>query len=157
MEATLEAQLVSIQAAQQELDQQMEPPAPVDELVRLTTAAHQQLQGYDVPQTYLDVLAIANGIEWNGCQLYASRDRTFLTEAGSAKYAVRGLVEANEAWRAVDYNQGYVYYGESGLDLYRHNLETNEFEICTRIGLTVVESFLTAGELLARVFELMLE
>lgn len=157
MEATLKAQLDSIQAVQQEFDQQMESPAPVDELVRLTTAAHQQFQGYDVPQAYLDILAIANGIEWNGCQLYASRDRTFLSEAGRTKYAVRGLVEANEAWRALDYNRGYVYYGESGLDLYRHNLATNGFEICTRIGLTVVESFHTANELLTRVFELMLE
>jgi hypothetical protein len=157
MEATVETQLASTRAAQQEFDQQMEPPAPADELVRLVTAAHQQLQGYDVPQAYLDVLAVANRIEWNGCQLYASRDRTFLTAAGRAKYAVRGLVEANEAWRAVDYNRGYVYYGESGLDLYRRNLGTNGFEICTQIGLTVVESFHTVDELLARVFELVLE
>lgn len=62
MEATLEAQLDSIRAAEQEFDQQVESPAPVDELVRLTTAARQQLQGYDVPQTYLDVLAVTNGI-----------------------------------------------------------------------------------------------
>jgi hypothetical protein len=157
MEATLEAQLASIQAAQQEFDQQLEAPTPVDELARLTTTARQQLQGYDVPRVYLDVLAVANGIEWNGCQLYASRDRTFLTAAGRAKYAVRGLVEANEAWRVVDYNRGYVYYGESGLDLYRHALATDKFEICTRIGLTIVESFHTADDLLARVFELMLE
>jgi hypothetical protein len=157
MEATLEAQLDSIRAAQQEFDQQMESPAPVEELARLTTAARQQLHGYDVLQTYLDVLAVTNGIEWNGCQLYASRDRTFLTEAGRAKYAVRGLVEANEAWRVFDHNRRYVYYGESGLDLYRHNLASDGFEICTRIGLTVVESFHTADELLTRVFELMLE
>lgn len=157
MEATLETQLDSIRAAEQEFDQQMESPASVDELVRLMTAARQQLHGYDVPQTYLDVLAVTNGIEWNGCQLYASRDRTFLTEAGRAKYAVRGLVEANEAWRVFDHNRGYVYYGESGLDLYRHNLASDGFEICTRIGLTVVESFHTADELLTRVFELMLE
>jgi hypothetical protein len=157
MEATLKAQLDSIRAAEQEFDQQVESPAPVDELVRLTTAARQQLQGYNVPQTYLDILAVTNGIEWNGCQLYASRDRTFLTEAGRAKYAVRGLVEANEAWRVFDHNRGYVYYGGSGLDLYRHNLASDGFEICTRIGLTVVESFHTADELLTRVFELMLE
>ena len=157
MEATLEAQLESIRAVQQEFDQHMEAPAPVDELVRLPTAARQQLQGYDVPQVYLDVLAVTNGIEWNGCQLYASRDRTFLPEASRAKYAVRGLVEANEAWRVFDYNGRYVYYGESGLDLYRHNLASDGFEICTRIGLTVVESFHTAAELLTRVFELMLE
>jgi hypothetical protein len=157
MEAILEAQLINVQAANQEFDQQMESPASVDELVRLTTAAHQRLQGYDVPQAYLDILAVANGIEWNGCQLYASQDRTFLTEAGRPKYAVRGLIEANEAWRVFDYNRGYVYYGESGLDLYRHNLATDGFEICTRIGLTVVESFYTADELLTRVFELMLE
>lgn len=157
MEATLEAQLASIRAVQQEFDQQTELPAPGDELVRLTAAARQQLQGYALPQAYLDVLAVTNGIEWNGCQLYASRDRTFLTEAGRAKYAVRGLVEANKAWRVFDYNRGYVYYGESGLDLYRHNLASAGFEICTRIGLTVVESFHTADELLKRVFELMLE
>lgn len=157
MEANLKAQLDSIQAVQQEFDHQMESPAPIDELVRLTTAARQQFRGYDVPQAYLNVLAVANGIEWNGCQLYASRDRTFLAGAGRIKYAVRGLVEANEAWRALDYNRGYVYYGESGLDLYRHNLATDGFEICTRVGLTVVERLQTVDELLTRVFELMLE
>jgi hypothetical protein len=67
------------------------------------------------------------------------------------------LVEADEAWRAVDYNRGYVYYGESGLDLYRHNLGTNGLEICSRIGLTVVESFHIADELIARVVGLTLE
>jgi len=157
MEATLEAQLNSIQEVQREFDQQMEAPALADELVQLTTVVRQRLQGYNVPQAYLDVLAVANGVEWNGCQLYASRDRTFLNEAGRIKYAVRGLVEANEAWRILDYNCGYVYYGESGLDLYRYNLATDGFEICTRIGLTVVEIFHTADELLTRVFELMLE
>ena len=157
MEASLETQLASIRATQQEFDQQMELPAPKEELARLTIAARQHFQGYDVPQAYLNVLAIANGVEWNGCQLYASRDRIFREEVGRPQYAVRGLVEVNEAWRALAHNQQYLYYGESGLDLYRHNLATSEFEICTRIGLTVVENFPTAEELLNRVFGLMLE
>jgi len=150
-------QLADIQATQQEFGRQLELPTSAAELVHLTAVAQQQLQGYNVPQIYLDVLAITNGIEWNGYQLYASRDRTFFDAAGRTRYAVRGLVEANEMWRTLDYNREYVYYGESGLDLYRHNLTTNEFEICTRIGLVVVENFPTVRELLLRLFELMLE
>lgn len=157
METTLISQLDEIRAAQVEFDQQMESPATADELVRLVKDAGSQLADYEVPVAYLNVLAIANGIEWNGCQLYASRDRTFTNEAGRVKYAVRGLVEANGAWRTLNLNQEFVYYGESGLDLYRHNLVTDSFEICTRVGLTVVERFNSARELLTRVFELMLE
>jgi hypothetical protein len=72
MEVTLEAQFDRIRAVQQKFDQRMEAPAPVDELAYLTTVACQRLQCYYVPQDYLDVSAVANGIKWNNYQLYAS-------------------------------------------------------------------------------------
>ena len=109
---------------------------------------------YELPQAYLDILTITDGLDWNGAVLYASETR--LRE--NDEFDIQGMLEANIQLRlAYTPDKDFIYFAESGMDAYRHNLLTNKFEISDRVvGDSVFESFDTAEELFQQLFKNML-
>lgn len=110
-----------------------------------------QIFGYALPEAYLDVLAASDGLDWNGIKIYASE-----LYAQGEVFIHMGFVEANVQLRQYEPNRDFIYFADSGMDAYRHNLVTNEFEVSDRVGGTVFDSFATAEELFAQVFNHML-
>lgn len=108
---------------------------------------------YELPPAYLDILAVTDGLDLNGVQLYASTPKH-----GSDDYFLPGLVEANIQLRlGYEPAKNYVFFAESGMDAYRHNLRENTFEISDRVAETsVFESFATADELFQQMLNYML-
>ena len=159
MEAILRDLVDDIQSVQEEYGEQMAPPATAAELEQLQLEARQKL-AYNVPKAYLDLLAYTNGIEWNGHQLYASKPQPFINDAGRLRYTFRGLVEVNEQWRILESNQQFIFFAESGEQLYCHNSESSKYEIVDRITKEVddpeTDAFDTCEELFAKLFNHML-
>ncbi|WP_046243437.1 YrhA family protein [Hymenobacter terrenus] len=159
METPLHDLVDIIQATQEEYGELMCPPATATDLEHLQLEARQKL-AYDVPTQYLNLLARTNGIEWNGHQLYASKAQPFINEAGRLKYAIRGLVEVNEQWRAFEPNREFIFFAESGEQLYYHNLKSGKYAIVDRITKGLDDPgkdvFDTCEELFARLFNHML-
>jgi SMI1-KNR4 cell-wall len=120
-----------IQADKAGFGEEMAPPAPAD-AIKFVCAESVQKLGYTLPEAYLQLLQITNGIDCNGIQLYASQAQMRLAEE-RRKFVFRGIVEANEQWREYEPNQQYVFFAESGGELYCHNLKNGNFEIVDRI------------------------
>ncbi|WP_231590603.1 YrhA family protein [Hymenobacter terrenus] len=134
------------------------PAALPQELEALHHACTQQLN-YHLPSAYLDLLRLANGIDANGIQLYASQAQTRVTPEGRTKYLFRGIVEANEQWRDFPPNKEFVFFAESGDVLYCHNLTSGKFEIVDRITNELIyqpSSFDTCEKLLEKLLNHML-
>lgn len=106
---------------------------------------------YTLPETYLKVLAQTDGLDCNGVVLYASR-----VYAEGERFVLQGFTEANILLRGFTPNRDFLYFAESGMDFYRHNLQTGKFEISARVGGTVFNSFATAEELFTQIFNHML-
>ncbi|HEX8656250.1 MAG TPA: YrhA family protein [Hymenobacter sp.] len=105
-----------------------------------------------LPHAYLDLLAVTDGLDWNGAVLYASETRLRNDELD-----IQGLLEASIQLRlAYTPDKDFVYFAESGMDFYRHNLQTGKFEISARIGGTVFAAFETAEELFVQILNHML-
>ncbi|HEX8326888.1 MAG TPA: YrhA family protein [Hymenobacter sp.] len=100
---------------------------------------------YELPPVYLGLLAVADGLDWNGIVLYASETRL----RDDDELDAQGLLEANIQLRlAHTPDKDFVYFAESGMDAYRHNLAANKFEVADRVvGDSVFEPFDTAEEL----------
>ncbi len=108
---------------------------------------------YDLPPAYLDILSQSDGLDWNGHVLYASETRMHADDS----LAIQGLLEANMQLRLVyTPDKNFVYFAESGMDAYRHDLLKNTFEIADRTSATVFETFETADALFQRLLQGML-
>lgn len=109
---------------------------------------------YGLPQVYLDILTITDGLDWNGTVLYASATRMREND----EFDIQGMLEANVQLRlAYTPDKDFIYFAESGMDAYRHNLLADKFEISDRVvGDSVFETFDTAEELFQQLFKNML-
>lgn len=109
--------------------------------------------GYELPPTYLELLMVTDGLDLNGVQLYAS-----IPKQGPNNYFLPGLVEVNLQLRlGYEPAKNYIFFAESGMDAYRHNLRDNTFEIADRVAeLSVFESFATADDLFQQMLNYML-
>lgn len=109
---------------------------------------------YELPVAYLDLLAITDGLSWNSAVLYASETR----QHSNNELNIQGMLEANIQLRlAYTPDKDFIYFAESGLDAYRHNLVAGKFEISDRVvGDSVFETFGTAEELFQQLFQNML-
>jgi hypothetical protein len=109
---------------------------------------------YALPQAYLDLLAVTDGLDWNGVVLYASETRL----RDDDELDIQGLLEVNIQLRlAYTPDKDFVYFAESGMDAYRHNLTTDKFEISDRVvGDSVFETFDTAEALFQQLLQNML-
>lgn len=109
---------------------------------------------YELPPVYCAILAVADGLDWNGTVLYGSE--TQLRETG--ELASQGLLEANLLLRlAYTPDKDFIYFAESGLEAYRHNLGSDQFEVADRIAADAVfETFPTAEELFTYMLQDML-
>ncbi len=156
MNTTLRSLLDEIQNDLEVVGDHMEPPTTIQRQQSLQGECA-RLLAYSLPAEYLELLALHDGVDCNGIQLYASEVQTQTTVSGRIKYLKRGLVEANLIWREFEPNKDYVVFAESGSDLYQHNLQTNQFEVADRVGRTVFNTFATAEELFETVLNHMLD
>ena len=150
---TIENLLAAVRAEQVQFNRRQQPP--------LSEAAREVFKSrvsytfsYDLPQVYLDLLAVTDGLSWNGVVLYASETR--LRE--NDELDIQGMLEANVQLRlAYTPDKDFMYFAESGMDAYRHNLVADKFEISDRVvGDSVFETFDTAEQLFQQLFANML-
>ena len=133
---------------------ELQPSATVEAISGLKKRAAEELN-YLIPGFYLKLLQTTDGVARNGIQLYGTQTQKI--QGLTRESFIEGLVEANLVWREFEPNKKYVFFAESGNDLYQHNLQTNQFEISDRVGRTVFETFVEIEELLEKIFNHMLD
>lgn len=91
----------------------------------------------DLPDAYIQLLKMMNGLEWNGLIIYSTK--TMPLE--DTEDELLGLVEANEIWRDYEDHKRYLFFGDADISLYCQDLKTNEFKELDRSSDTVIQVF----------------
>lgn len=150
---SLQSLLAVVQAEQLRFKRRQQPPLSQVALDKLRNRVAYTFS-YELPQPYLNILAVTDGLSWNGVVLYASETRLLIND----DLDIQGLTEANTQLRlAFTPDKNFIYFAESGMDAYRHNIVTDKFEVSDRVvGDSVFETFNTAEELFRQLFTDML-
>ena len=77
-----------------------------------------------LPEDYIKILKVVNGIEFNGFILYGV-DESLLQEA--PKRYINGLIDCNKVWYENEWQKQYLFLGESNMSWYVFDLETKQY------------------------------
>lgn len=80
--------------------------------------------GIALPEEYLQILRIVNGIEFNGFILYGV-DESLLKEASNQH--VNGLIDSNKIWYENEWQKQYLFLGEGSISWYVYDLRTKKY------------------------------
>ena len=128
-----------IEAEKREFDQTVQPPAASAAIERLRTHARDSLRT-ELPDDYVRFLQRADGLDFNGYVIYGTTEH--------AKPYLAGLAEANA--RLADPPAKYVFYGETGDELFAQDREGGAWVRLDRPSLDVIENFPSYEAMLER-------
>lgn len=122
-----------------------QPPAPAEQLQTLASQCR-DVFGYDLPEGYLNLLAVTDGMDFNGYKLYASKTRRLAEEYDGH---MEGFMEANDLWKDYEQNSDHhlLMFGETGDDLFLFDKTDHKFKITDKVGGEAYETFDTFEEL----------
>lgn len=78
----------------------------------------------DLPSDYVKILEVVNGIEFNGFILYGI-DQQILTK--KQNQTINGLIEYNKIWYENEWQNKYIFLGESNISWYVYDLESKKY------------------------------
>lgn len=78
----------------------------------------------DIPDEYLRILEVVNGIEFNGFILYGI-DEELLDE--QQNQSIYGLIEYNKIWYENEWQKRYLFLGESDISWFVYDLEEHKY------------------------------
>ena len=91
-----------------------------------------------LPNEYIKVLEIINGIEFNGFILYGI-DEELLEKIPNQH--INGLLKFNKIWYENEWQKQYIFLGESNISWYVYNFLTKKFYELDNPSGTVCEEF----------------
>ncbi|HEX8349523.1 MAG TPA: YrhA family protein [Hymenobacter sp.] len=147
---TLPEYVRQVQARNAEYGDPPQPPASAEQLTALTAQAR-ALFAYEVPAAYLELLALADGIDCNGYKLYASRTRP----VPGYDATVEGFVEANGWWEDYEENSDHhlLMFGETGGELFLFDRRDQKFKFTDKVGGDAYRVFEAFEELAEQFFQ----
>lgn len=77
-----------------------------------------------LPEDYIKVLKVVNGIEFNGIILYGV-DEPILKEI--PKRHVNGLIDCNKVWYENEWQKQYLFLGEGSISWYVYDLKAKKY------------------------------
>lgn len=145
MNQTTQEVLAAIQAETAQYSSHEQPPLTAEKADPFRKRVS-EIFNYALPQEYVDILSVADGIDWNGFVLYASESKYEKDE-----FVLNGFVEANTLLRGPSGNCAglgdLLYFAESGSDLYQYNRGANQFQMADRTSGWINETFESAQEM----------
>ena len=132
--------LAGINAEKREFAQTIWPPASADAIVRLRQLARDTLRT-DLPEDYVTFLGRNDGFDFNGYVIYGATEH--------AEPFLSGFVEANE--RLGGPQDKYVYYGDTGDQLYAQDRMSRAWVALDRPSLDVIATFPSFDAMLTKV------
>ncbi len=140
-----DAMLTTIAERVQFYGESLPPPCSAERLKILQRRAKQEL-GCDIPDQYCRFLTKANGLDWNGLVVYASERMPI---EGYSDRFIEGFVEGNLDYRDHEPMRDYMVFADDGVALFTCRISNWKYEVITRVGLSLLESFNSFDELLA--------
>jgi hypothetical protein len=128
----LVAYLRQIETVDAQFGGKLQPPASKEDLEALTKQVQERFR-YELPAGYLQLLATADGVDFNGYTIYASKTQPL---QGEEKILLQGFVEINEFWQECAGNEDHhlLMFGETGDDLYLFDQRAQQFHVTGKWG-----------------------
>ena len=127
-----------------------QPAASPDQLMALVAQCRDLFQ-YQLPVGYLELLAVTDGMDFNGYKLYASTTRR-MSEYDAD---MEGFVEANDLWEDYAENGDHhlLVFGETGGDLFLFDRRDQKFKVTDKVGGDAYQEFDRFEELAEQLFK----
>ena len=147
----LVAYLRQIETVDAQFGGKLQPAASEEDLEALTKQVQERFR-YELPAGYLQFLAIADGVDFNGYTLYASKTQPL---QGEEKILLQGFAEINEFWQEYAGNEDHhlLMFGETGDDLYLFDQRAQQFHVTDKVSGDVYQAFDTFEELAEQLFK----
>ncbi|WP_046243434.1 YrhA family protein [Hymenobacter terrenus] len=141
--------LHQIEAIEAQFDDKLQPAASAEDIAQLASNV-QEIYHYKLPSTYLHLLAITDGIDFNGYKLYASKTRRI--EEYDAD--MEGFV-ANGLWEDYEENTDHhlLMFGETRDDLFLFDRRDQQFKVTDKVSGDAYQTFDTFEELAEQLFK----
>lgn len=127
--------------------QALQPPSSASDIEKLRRRSQGEL-GCDIPDEYSRLLAVTNGLVWNGLMIYATETTPLV---GIPNLSVQGFVEANREYRVIrrgDPMHEYILFGEDSVAFFSFHIPANSYTVFTIVGMTILETYKTFDELI---------
>jgi hypothetical protein len=144
--------LARVRALREEYGSSLQPPATKAEIDGLIGSAKKSLS-YDLPTEYIDFLRVANGLMWNGFQVYAA---TIVEIVGKKNRHIGGFVETNLQLWEIQENRPFIAFGETGNAEYAFDKRSSQFVELDHPSLDVIGTHPSFNALLCHILELSL-
>ena len=93
------------------------------ELEALISGVEKELQ-VSLPEAYIDVLKLINGLEFNGYILYGA-DKELLENIPNQR--INGLIDNNKVWYDNEWEKKYLFLGDSSISWYAYDVESGSY------------------------------
>ena len=97
--------------------------ATLDEIQLFLAAVKDEFK-FDLPNEYVRILEVVNGLEFNGFILYGIDSYLLHTPQNQS---VNGLIENNKIWYENEWQEQYIFFGESNCSWYVYNLREDKY------------------------------
>jgi len=126
-------------------------PNPIDEnKIEKFTKEFEVFFSNEIDNDFISFLKISNGIEFNGYKVYSSFDH----KKNKVEY---GIFQNNEIWyEEYDKDREYIFFAESGSDLYVFNKSIKKYLLLDRYSGDVYKEYNSFNEMLLYILKLML-
>lgn len=143
--------LRQIQTEDAQFGDQPQPPAAADALVSLRHQVREKFN-YELPNAYVALLALSDGVNFNSYTLYASKT---LPIAGYPDRFIEGFVEANYLWEHYERNSDHhlLVFGETGGDLFLFDRRDQKFKVTDKVGGDAYQEFDSFEELVEQLLK----
>lgn len=119
-----EVLLSEIQKIEERYGSSLRKPAKIQEITRMKQEFERKFNHFVVTDRYIGFLQKVNGLDFNGLVLYGV-DSEWLDRESDDE--IQGFIETNELWYENEWQQRYVFFGDSDLSWYCYDRSNQVF------------------------------
>ncbi|MED3648088.1 YrhA family protein [Halalkalibacterium halodurans] len=130
--------LMEIEKIEKKYGDSLRNPASDTEIQKMNLNIRQQLGNIALPTSYIDFLKKVNGLDFNGLVIYGV-DKVLLDK--EVEEDIHGFIETNEIWYKNEWQEQYVFLGDSDIALYCYDLKERIYVELDKPSGTLMQSF----------------
>lgn len=100
---------------------------------------------FSLPNEYINVLKIVNGLEYNGFILYGIDEELLEREF---EQSINGLIDNNKVWYDNEWEHAYIFLGDDSISWYVYDQEREKYYILDKPSGDEMEEFDTMEDML---------
>ncbi|WP_170959577.1 YrhA family protein [Priestia megaterium] len=128
-------------------------PASDTEIITMNHNIQKKLRNIILPKSYIELLKIINGLDFNGLVIYGV-DEVLLDKEVDEN--IHGFIETNELWYENDWQKQYIFLGDSDTAWYCYDLKESVYVELDKPSGTLIQSFESFDSMVSDAFETIL-